>query len=461
MNWKRITAGVGGLLVVILTILFFVLRPVVVGFGPEIKVGGVSRFSPIEITFSREMRQETVEDRIEISPSIPGEFIWDGSTLRFEPDAGWSAGTEIEVSLGEGGRSQLGLPLPGALSWTFGVAPVQLAYLWPAGSSANIYMMDLETGEASQLTVTGGVISFTVNPDGLLVYYFAENSQGGTDLLLIDRFEGEAGRVMSCQRAICSEAVISPDGEWLAYQRGGVEIWALPLTGGGGEEIKISTPNQTASFPAWSADGLLSFYDAEAEEFNVVDLEVGETITSWPNQSGELGVWAPGGNQFTAPDFIEYETDLLRGPTGEESNQPVDPSELDPVVVASSHLQRYSLDSSRVADLTEDDLVEDYSPAYSPNGQLLAFTRRFLDEVRWTPGRQVWLISASGGQPRQLTNAPDYEYSALSWHPDGRQIAAVRFNVTLLTEQPEIWLLEINGAGTRLVINGYAPQWVP
>jgi hypothetical protein len=194
----------------------------------------------------------------------------------------------------------------------------------------------------------------------------------------------------------------------------------------------------------------------------VYDLDARREIESWPNQAGELGDWLPGGDQFAAPEFYEVETDLLRGPTGEESNQEVDESELQPVLVISSQLKLYTIGEWQLSGLTDDEMAEDYAPAFSPDGTRLVFTRRYLDEERWSPGRQVWLMAVSGsGQRRQLTDAPDYEYSALSWHPDGSRLAAVRFNVTLLTEPPEIWLLELSGMATRLVIDGYAPKWVP
>jgi Tol biopolymer transport system component len=126
----------------------------------------------------------------------------------------------------------------------------------------------------------------------------------------------------------------------------------------------------------------------------------------------------------------------------------------------------YQLGSGQVRTLTDTPLVEDFSPAFSPNGVTLAFTRRFLDDERWTPGRQIWLMTmpAAGSDPSQikpLTISPDYLYTALAWHPEGTKLAAVRFNVTLLTEPPEIWLLDLGGGAVRLVIGGFSPQWIP
>jgi Tol biopolymer transport system component len=463
MNWKRLFLVLLGVIAVVTVILFFVLRPQVVSTSPGNVEGGVSRFASVEITFSREMRTESVEELLVVSPEVTGEYIWENNTLRFTPNEGWPAGAEIEVSLEQGARSRSGLPLDEGINWTFNVSPVLLAYLWPAGGNADLYLLDLDNGETGQLTETGGVLSFAVSPSGTQIYYFASNSQGGSDLYQVDRFSRETNRVLTCQRAFCSGAAISPDGAWLAYQRNDSAVWLLALEAGG-EAEQLSTAIQTAGFPVWTDDGLLSYYDAEAQEFVVYQIGAGE-VESWQNQSGELGTWSPGGNEFVAPEFFEVETDTLRGPSGESAFDIVPESELDPVVVASSHLQMYQLDSGRVTDLTEDNLAEDYSPVFSPDGTLLVFTRRYLDEERWTPGRQVWLMPAAAvsgtSQRRQLTDAPDYEYSALNWHPDGERIAAVRFNVTLLIQPAEIWLLDLEGEATRLVIGGYSPQWVP
>ena len=70
-------------------------------------------------------------------------------------------------------------------------------------------------------------------------------------------------------------------------------------------------------------------------------------------------------------------------------------------------------------------------------------------------------ISSTATQLLPLTDSPSYMYTGIVWHPDGKKLAATRFDVTLLTEPPEIWLFELNGNAIRLVIGGFNPQWVP
>jgi Tol biopolymer transport system component len=139
----------------------------------------------------------------------------------------------------------------------------------------------------------------------------------------------------------------------------------------------------------------------------------------------------------------------------------VDEQTLEPVRVLASRLTAYYLDTGEIKDLTKEKLAEDFTPAFSPDGQQLIFARRYLDQDRWTPGRQAWLMQVDGGETHVLTYAADYKYTAFAWHPDGDQIAAVRFNTTTLLDPPELWLLQLDGSGYRLVIGGYAPQWIP
>ena len=402
------------------------------------------------------MRPETVNSFLSITPQVAGEFSWEGKTLVFTPEEEWPAGMEIQVSLRSGSSSNLGLTVRQELVWSFEVSPILMAYLWPSEGSSELYSLDTDSGETIQLTQAGDVLAYAFAPDGRTFYYFAENNLGGSDLFSADRFETientdyTPSRILTCQRAICTTPVVSPDGELLADPT---------------RPQQVSEEGHQAWQPLWSPNGRLTYYDSTDQAYLVLNLQTEEQI-SLPNESGENAAWAPGGTALIAPDAFLSETDILRGPSGEAANEEVDESELEPVRVLSSRLMVYQVAGQRVTTLTEDPLAEDFSPAFSPDGSTLAFTRRYLDDDRWTPGRQIWLMAFPGAgtaptQVEPLTESPTHLYLGIAWHPDGTKLAATRFDVTLLTDPPEIWLFERNGRGLRLVIGGFSPQWIP
>lgn len=470
MELRRILILAFFVLVLIAGIAATLLIPKVEAFGPLPIEGGHPKDAVFWITFNRTMRPESVEEHLSISPNAAGIFSWEGNTLLFTPDEDWPAGTEVQVRLSTGAASSLGLPTRQELAWSFDISPILLAYLWPADGDTQIYTLNRQTGEVLQLTDGRKVSSYALGPDNRVFYYFAENNLGGSDLFMFDRFEilqdPEAAplRLLSCQRTQCSGPAVSPDGGLLAYTRNDSQIWLLDLAGDGPPE-QISPERHEAWQPLWSSTGRLSYYNFTAQQYIVLDMGTGRT-TTWPNESGEPAVWALGGSALIAPEAFTVETDILRGPSGEESNQEVDDAELEPVRVVNSQLMVYQVGGAGVINLSSENMVEDLSPAFSPDGSLLAFTRRYLDENRWTPGRQIWVmvLPGTGTAPTRLdplTNSPDFLYTGLAWHPSGTMIAAVRFNVTLLTEPSEIWLVDLSGEATRLVIGGFSPAWIP
>jgi dipeptidyl aminopeptidase/acylaminoacyl peptidase len=434
------------------------LAPEVVAFSPQESLEYYPRNTEIEITFSRPMDPDSVRSRLSILPAVAGNFTWEDETLRFTPSVPWESGSEVTVHLGRGAKSSLGLSTRQDSAWAFTVSPTLLAYLWPAEGGADVYVLEPTSGEATQLTHAGSVLSYDVSADGRLIYYSAMNKQGGSDLFVLERFSGDSRMVHSCGTELCTEIDLSPDGTMLAFQRKDSEIWLLRLDGGKAE--RRSRWGHESRLPGWSPDGHLCYYDADLEAFIVLNPETGEQITLY-NNIGETGDWSPGGTRFVAPETYTEESDILRGPTGEASNQPVDENTLEPVRLVISHLTAYNVDTGEITSLTKEDYTEDFTPAFSPDGSRLDFARRYLDEDRWTPGRQAWLLQVNSGETHVLTHAPDYKYIAFAWHPDGDQVAAVRFNTTVLIDPPELWLLHLDGSGYRLVIGGYAPQWIP
>ena len=127
----------------------------------------------------------------------------------------------------------------------------RLAYLSNAGGGSDIWTMDGNGANARQLT-TQALASrgLTISPDGRQIVFSSERSgrsniwsvgTDGTNLTQLTNGDGEF--YPQC----------TPDGQWVIFQRGGVEatLWKIPSTGGEAVQI-IST---RASRPAISPDG--------------------------------------------------------------------------------------------------------------------------------------------------------------------------------------------------------------
>ena len=341
-----------------------------------------------------------------------------------------------------------------------------LAYLSPSDSTAEVQAMDFGIGQVVQLTDSAGVTSFAVDPAGEYLIISIRNDQNGADLWRADLLSGVSQPLHECGPSTCESPRISPDGAWLAFQRStpGVayipEIWLLDLESG--EAERVSDSARPSRDPAWAGSEAFGYYEPDLSAFVLVDLD-GDPIAEFANESGGTAAWAPdGGSMITAEQSV-VNTSILRGPSGEAAFDTPEPGSQSAVEVLSSQLQQYSLDggSQPLLDYS-DPTVEDALPVLSPDGRWLAFTRKYLDEERWTPGRQLWLLNMESGDLVQLTNSPNHQVIAIAWSPDGQQLAYIRANQVEFQNPLELWITNLDGSASQLIaVDSYAPAWVP
>lgn len=335
---------------------------------------------------------------------------------------------------------------------------MQLAYLWPSDGPADLYALDVHSGVINRLTEGAAVLDFSRNTNHSSIFISADDGQAGSrifQLHLAGPLAGQGPQLMiECPLATCRLAQASPDEAWLAYERVPLEqsgepvrstVWLFSMSLR--QSHTAGTQNHTTSRPTWSADGWLAFYDHDAQAYILLDPESGHQ-SALPNQTGEAGSWHPDSQAFVAPEvFIEI-TGLLEP-------------------VTSSQLIRFDLSDSERSLLSQYDLsqaldVEDSHPVFSPDGSRIVYSRRYLDPARWTPGRQMWLMTADGSLAQALSDEPAYNHYDFAWHPDGSQIAFVRSDPTQLIQPPELWLVDSDGSDPiQLVIGGYSPAWIP
>jgi len=402
--------------------------------------------APLRLTFSRPMRSAALISRLSLSPAQQGRWEEAGNTLVFTPDEPWPGGVTVTVRLAGGAWSADSLPAPllSGRSWSFAIQKPRLLYLWPANGRADLYAIDPLTGSRQQLTNVGGVRDFSLSADGLTVYFSADNPSGGADLFRLSRLDGALATLLECGVAVCQAVCASPDGRWLAYERSAADeptrVWLTPLSGG--PPVLAGNPTHQTFLPSWSPGNQLAFYDLTSSAFVILEPQSGATV-SFANETGAAGDWSADGSWYVAPEIS-----LLPAAGGEP--------------LAISHLMAYDPARRNTLDLTQSANSEDTAPAFSPDGQWLAFARKSLDAERWTPGRQVWVMRADGKDPVQLTNAPFYNHYDFAWSTESRQLAFVRSNLDNPTESLELWLMNADGSqAVRLAVGAYAPCWAP
>jgi Tol biopolymer transport system component len=339
--------------------------------------------------------------------------------------------------------------------------------LYPADGPANIYALNPSTGESVQLTnFPGGILCYDVDSSGSMLNFSRTTGQNGSSiyrLAINDETQSEPQELISCPHATCRAPSISPLDDYLAYELTAFvgednpaypQVWLLPLPPeieigfAGLEPFKAGEPLHQTLQPHWSSNGLLAFYDTSQNAFVILDPVDGETVL-FPNQTGQPGSWHPSGDSYTAAEIFFIEIEASDETAGLDQ-------------IGSSHLMLFDLSDQSIEDLTQMDNLEDTSPAFSPDGNWLAFARKYLDIQKWTPGRQLWLMDIENRTSAQLTNNPIYNHFEFSWDSTGSQLAFVRFNQTQPVEPPEIWVIDPNTTLTRPIVEGgYAPQWIP
>lgn len=435
-----------------LALTYFLALPQVTTFSPAPGAQNVSSRAPLRLTFSQAMQPDSVANALQIQPALAGQTAWAGNTFIFTPAAAWPAGTPITVTL-TGAKSLRGWPLRGQSGWNFTIGYTRLVYL--SGSIPNLWSAHL-TAEPppQQLTEAPfGIADFAVSPDGTCLVYSVWRADGGADLREMNPDGTDAADLHLCPNAACLAPVFSPDGERVAYEqqalvneRGGEVTLAEPhvyvLTRATQQTVPIGDPDSETRYPRWSPDGRLSYFDPARQALVVHDLASGAE-TYIPNRSGESGTWSPDSQYLVFPEVI------LPDETGEPQRY-------------YTPLLRVTVATNAILNLSGTDMVEDASPAYSPDGRWLAFGRKSSAANQWTPGRQLWLMAADGSAAQAVTADPLYNHSAFAWSPNGDQLVYMRFNVTEPQKPAEIWIMPADGiAPHMLVTGGYLPKWLP
>src|SRR5712691_6990035 len=238
---------------------------------------------------------------------------------------------------------------------------------------------------------------------------------------------------------------ISPDGSQVVYVVAWVDaddhtryrsqLMLAPFDGATPPRPLTSGRHRDTA-PRWSPDGcsmaFLSDRDGDRAQLFVLPLQGGEPrqITTLKRGAG-TPVWSPGGDRLAFSARVDVEEIAQQEGQSDEKGKPPRVKIITRVThkadgkgfveAIRKHLFVLTIESGDPKQITDGDW-DDVEPAWSPDGQLIAFTSNRERDRDLSLLNDVWVVPSTGGRARRLTRHRG-QASTPVFSPNGQRVA--------------------------------------
>lgn len=303
-------------------------------------------------------------------------------------------------------------------------------------------------------------------------------------------------RAEDCYRLrTVSDPQLSPDGAWVACvisrldrqrDRALSDIWLISRDGR--RRLQLTNRFHRDHSPRWSPDGRqLAFVAPEKDDDKakgqlwVIPVGGGEARQlTHLKQGASSPVWSPDGATiaFLArdPKREDDEQDPKRPKIEEREGRvyATDAKAIDRIRYRSTgflpkeerrRIYLISASGGRPRQLTFGD-CDDSDVAWSPDGRHLAFVSNRGRDPDWDLVGDIWVVPAGGGDPERVTDLPGGAYSP-AWSPDGQWLGYIGIPVPeIMRHEDRLYLQPAAGGERRSLTEDldrtpHSPRWRP
>jgi eukaryotic-like serine/threonine-protein kinase len=338
------------------------------------------------------------------------------------------------------------------------------------GGRQGLWLRQVATSSNVQINPPAEVRYFgaTFSPDGGHIYYTAEEKNKSIGVYRLPLLGGAPQKLLE---RVDSPVSLSPDGREFAFVRIGPEraessLWVVGADGTG--ERLLATLNRPEWFyfgvsggPAWSPDGkfiacTVGGVDDGGTYFTVVGVSAEDgarrALTPHRWRYGGQVAWLPDGGLVLIRDWqvwrLSYPGGELQKVTADTNSYTGVSSAASGEVVTVSFENTSAVwvargtDAGKAVPITSGRFEGFHGLAWAPDGRLIYTSQG----VR---GHNLWSISDTGGEKRQLTDARGMN-AFPSVPGDGRYIIFVSDRAGV----PEVWRVDMDGGNPKQLTEG-------